>query len=224
MAHRKLKVFLIELALGWAAQKHKLTLDPQYKLPRLAYKGVPTSQRIRVDPEMLIQEVSSSSAADDDGEVSFPLMPKRLPLTAPARPRDGPGAGSKAATASVPPAASPGPPLPPQHLALPDHAVSYEGRPVEWVSVRVAFPSAVADASSSLVRAAVLQVINCIGVWGGGGVLHLCAARSTELPLPPHCPHPPPPTRTLLRSSSRAACPFTFPSRSECPPWAPLRR
>ena len=36
---RALKAFLIELALGWVGQKHKMQLDPKFKLPKMKYKG-----------------------------------------------------------------------------------------------------------------------------------------------------------------------------------------
>ena len=39
MANKRLKVFLIELALGWVQEKHHLILDSKYKLPRMKYKG-----------------------------------------------------------------------------------------------------------------------------------------------------------------------------------------
>ena len=36
---RKLKIFLVELAMGWASQKHSVALDPNWKLPKTRYKG-----------------------------------------------------------------------------------------------------------------------------------------------------------------------------------------
>ena len=59
---RRLKVFVVELALAWVGQKHKLELDPKYKLPHLRYKGVggPKVQRVRVDPRCLIHELDGA--------------------------------------------------------------------------------------------------------------------------------------------------------------------
>ena len=75
MANKRLKVFLIELALGWVQEKHHLILNPQYKLPRMKYKGQNVqSQNIRKDAEAskpIIEEIR-----DDDRKeaASFPLM------------------------------------------------------------------------------------------------------------------------------------------------------
>ncbi|KAL4425454.1 hypothetical protein ABPG75_009470 [Micractinium tetrahymenae] len=51
--YRPLKLFLIQLALGMAAQQTGLELDPQYRLPKMRYKGEggPPPQFIRVAPE-----------------------------------------------------------------------------------------------------------------------------------------------------------------------------
>jgi len=47
---RKLKVFLVELAMGWACRKHSIALDPNWKLPKLRYKGAQVlPQRLRLD-------------------------------------------------------------------------------------------------------------------------------------------------------------------------------
>ncbi len=47
---RPLKLFLIELAMAWAGQKHAVALDPAYKLPRLRYKGGAVQpQHLRLD-------------------------------------------------------------------------------------------------------------------------------------------------------------------------------
>ena len=48
MAHRKLKVFLVELCLQWVGQKYSLVLDPKYKLPHRRY--VRRSPRAADDP------------------------------------------------------------------------------------------------------------------------------------------------------------------------------
>ena len=36
---RPLKTFLVELAMGLAAEKHGVQLDPAWKLPKMRYKG-----------------------------------------------------------------------------------------------------------------------------------------------------------------------------------------
>lgn len=36
---RQLKTFLIELSMAWAAQKNNVTLKPDWKLPKMRYKG-----------------------------------------------------------------------------------------------------------------------------------------------------------------------------------------
>lgn len=47
---RKLKVFLVELAMGWASRKHSMALDPNWKLPKLRYKGAEVlPQCLRLD-------------------------------------------------------------------------------------------------------------------------------------------------------------------------------
>ena len=38
---RPLKVFLVELALGWAGEAHGLQLHGDWKLPKMRYKGSP---------------------------------------------------------------------------------------------------------------------------------------------------------------------------------------
>eukprot|EP00873_Tetraselmis_striata_P015838 jgi/Tetstr1/436102/TSEL_024950.t1 len=84
-AHRQLKNFIIELALGWVQHKHKLVLDPKYKLPRMRYKGEHVaSMRIRVDKKALVTEVEDTVEEDP----VFPLVTKPIPATA-ARPPKG---------------------------------------------------------------------------------------------------------------------------------------
>jgi hypothetical protein len=100
MGLRKLKVFVVELAMAWVGQKHKLVLDQKYKLPHLKYKGKdgPKSQRIRIDPKCLISEIDEP----EDYEVSFPLVTK--PLTQMARlPPEGLRKAAAATSATAPP-------------------------------------------------------------------------------------------------------------------------
>ena len=62
---RKLKLFLVDLALQWIAHKKSEQLDPKFKLPNLAYKGPdsgPVPQRMRRKKRSLIEEFSSSPA------------------------------------------------------------------------------------------------------------------------------------------------------------------
>lgn len=48
--HRKLKIFLVELAMGWATKKHSVALSPNWKLPKMRYKGDKVvSQHLRLD-------------------------------------------------------------------------------------------------------------------------------------------------------------------------------
>lgn len=55
---RRLKQFVIELCLGWAGQKHKLSLDPKFKLPKILYKGSQVeAQRMRVDKKPMVTEI-----------------------------------------------------------------------------------------------------------------------------------------------------------------------
>ncbi|EIE23612.1 hypothetical protein COCSUDRAFT_41800 [Coccomyxa subellipsoidea C-169] len=67
---RKLKIFLVELAMGWASQKHSVALDPNWKLPKMRYKGDKVqSQRLRLDRKPLVTDLG-----DVLDEPSFPLV------------------------------------------------------------------------------------------------------------------------------------------------------
>lgn len=69
--YRPLKAFLVELALGWVGSKHSLTLDPRFKLPRMAYKGAtPRPQRLRAERRPLVTDVTPD---DDEEGPTFPL-------------------------------------------------------------------------------------------------------------------------------------------------------
>lgn len=79
--HRPLKAFLIELALEWAGSKHKMQLNPKFKLPKMTYKGAEVRpQRVRIDKKPLVTDVTG----DLDDEPSFPLMPSKPALKAAA--------------------------------------------------------------------------------------------------------------------------------------------
>ena len=87
-AHRRLQVFLVELAMGWTSSKHDLILDPKFKLPRLRYKGDQVqTHTIRKDPKRVVQEVQ-----EVEEEPTFPLVTKKLPATAKNLPKGARGA------------------------------------------------------------------------------------------------------------------------------------
>ena len=87
-AHRRLQVFLVELAMGWTSSKHDLILDPKFKLPRLRYKGDQVqTHTIRKDPKRVVQEVQ-----EVEEEPTFPRVTKKLPATAKNLPKGARGA------------------------------------------------------------------------------------------------------------------------------------
>ncbi|CAG9462092.1 unnamed protein product [Pedinophyceae sp. YPF-701] len=135
-SNRRLKHFLVDLALQWAAHKHKLDLDPKFKLPRLTYKGEsPVPQRLRADKKPVVQEIT-----EVEEEPQFPLLTK---------PRK-PGAATVAPPPAAPPAASPAQ-APDDAPAAPagriEHSVELVGRPVECMVVSARLPSAAAEAA-----------------------------------------------------------------------------
>eukprot|EP01025_Chloroclados_australasicus_P032781 TRINITY_DN3328_c0_g1_i1.p1 TRINITY_DN3328_c0_g1~~TRINITY_DN3328_c0_g1_i1.p1 ORF type:complete len:426 (+),score=53.08 TRINITY_DN3328_c0_g1_i1:107-1279(+) len=74
-AVRKLKNFVVELAIGWIQHKQQCQLDPQYKLPKMKYKGdMIRSQRIRADKKQLVTDMG-----DVIEEPEFPLVTKSIP-------------------------------------------------------------------------------------------------------------------------------------------------
>ncbi|KAF8055399.1 pih1d1 [Scenedesmus sp. PABB004] len=151
-AHRPLKAFLIELALGWVGSKHGLRLDPRFKLPKMAYKGAAVrTQRVRAAPRALVTDVTS--AADD--APSFPLLPARpkaaaamAPAAGGGRGRGGGSGGSGSGGAAA--AAAPGAGAAPSSDAAPGagagpssswpHEVACEGRPVTRMVVVLQLP------------------------------------------------------------------------------------
>lgn len=80
-AGRPLKLFLVELALGWAGQKGGAALDRHYKLPRMRYKGAaPQPQAVRLERRPLVTELAQAPP----GEPSFPLLAQRRSAPCPA--------------------------------------------------------------------------------------------------------------------------------------------
>jgi len=121
-AHRRLQVFLVELAMGWTSSKHDLILDPKFKLPRLRYKGDQVqTHTIRKDPKRVVQEVQ-----EVEEEPTFPLVTKKLPATAKNLPKGARGAAGGGGGGGGGPRAA-------------DVAVEYEGRPVERVRVALSW-------------------------------------------------------------------------------------
>ncbi len=69
---RKLKVFLIELAMAWAAQKHSVTLRPDWKLPKMRYKGDKVmAQRLQLGPKPVSARHPSNCAM-----IHGPMVPR----------------------------------------------------------------------------------------------------------------------------------------------------
>ena len=54
---RPLKVFLVELALGWAGEAHGLQLHGDWKLPKMRYKGSPTPQKLSLVRQQQVCQV-----------------------------------------------------------------------------------------------------------------------------------------------------------------------
>ncbi len=121
-AHRRLQVFLVELAMGWTSSKHDLILDPKFKLPRLKYKGDQVkTHTIRKDPKRVVQEVQ-----EVEEEPTFPLVTKKLPVTVKNLPKGARGAAAVGGERGG-------------GLRAAEVAVDYEGRPVERVRVALSW-------------------------------------------------------------------------------------
>ncbi|KAG2484901.1 hypothetical protein HYH03_016287 [Edaphochlamys debaryana] len=158
-AARRLKVFVIEMCLGWVAKKLGAELDPRYKLPKMRYKGeVVATQRIRADDK---RKALVTVLPQVEEEPSFALRTKKAPApppVGPAAPTTSTAATSATAPAasgtagSAPPAAAAGAGPGPSSFAFgaaggkagaaagspaPRVKVEYEGRPVEWIRVTV---------------------------------------------------------------------------------------
>ena len=98
---RPLKLFLVELALGWAGSKSGRVLDRRYRLPRMRYKGdAPQPQAVRLDARPLVTELAEAPRAAP----AFPLLVRRPASAAAARAGPGP-----AGPGSAPPDAAGGP-------------------------------------------------------------------------------------------------------------------
>eukprot|EP00887_Chlorella_sp_A99_P003490 scaffold7.g3490.t1 len=163
-AYRPLKYFLVQagalclcvVAMMWAESKHNLQLDPQYKLPKMRYKGdAPPPQLLRPDAtarqgagqqagQQLIAEVEAPGTCAAEGP-ALALPVNRAAARAVAKAVPAPAAG--AASAPVPPAGpaageggkgdGEGGGSAVQLPAL-EHSLEFHGRPVEAVSLRVA--------------------------------------------------------------------------------------
>ena len=151
MANKRLKVFLIELALGWVQEKHHLILDSKYKLPRMKYKGKDIqAQNIRNDEEgegsgrPIIEEIVDADAErkriaeENERPASFPLMTTKRKHTVTTKAQA--LRQNKAAHQSAPPpttataadAASDG-----GDGAELTHTIEFRGKPCESVVVRI---------------------------------------------------------------------------------------
>lgn len=155
--HRPFKAFLIDLILGHVGEKHKLQLDPKYKLPKMAYKGAgPEPQRVRAERKPLVTEV----AADAKQSKQQQQQQQQAGASSTAQPatRQLPGAAA-AATAGVAGKAGGGQQKSSDGAAAGplDYAIEYEGRPVAAVKVTVQLPgtAAVAAATAAEIRAEV---------------------------------------------------------------------
>jgi len=63
MSVKRLKLFLINMALTWLGQKYTTTLSSDFKLPSIKYKGKEVGRHtIRVDPSKgpMISEISGT--------------------------------------------------------------------------------------------------------------------------------------------------------------------
>jgi hypothetical protein len=139
------------------AQKHKLELDPKFKLPKMAYKGEQvSSQRIKKARKALVTEVDDApdqqqppvSASSASGRAASGVGASssggsssisKAPAAAAARP----GSGGKAPARGV---AAPGSDQ--QRLKPGQPCVVYEGRPAEVAVVTVQLPTSTAAAAA----------------------------------------------------------------------------
>lgn len=80
--HRPLKHFVVQLVLGSVEHKHAWALDPQYRLPRMRYKGQlpPPAQRVRTEDKgpgataALVQELPAAAAVAGAGAAPAPPL------------------------------------------------------------------------------------------------------------------------------------------------------
>lgn len=187
MAFRRLKVFLVDMCLGWVGQKAGLNLDPKYKLPRRSYLGDRVlPQRIRVDRKALITEVDeveeepsfalrapNAYAKQREASKRAERMKAAAAATAASAASAPTSSGSASAAvasdatpaASAPPPApgTPAAPAPPPPAAVgklptPKYEVKFEGKP--WTThavVTVQMPEGVGANEAHV--AAALEVV-----------------------------------------------------------------
>jgi hypothetical protein len=146
---RPLKAFVNELTVDYVSQKHKLQLDPKYKLPKMNYKGTEVrSQRVKLDPKVLVSDVTSTR---DNDEPSFPLVPSKA-VAAAKKAKAAAAAGVNGCLAGgAAQAAS-------SASSSWQHEVKCEGKPVTHMVVSVQLPAL--SSSSSWAQEAV-QVQLC---------------------------------------------------------------
>ena len=113
LVYRQLKVFIINLSMGWIQKQKNVTLNPKYKLPKMPYKGTSvTKQIMRVKKKPLVTDMQ-----DVVEDPEFPLLTKKRPITVPERPKssvrgrsnlvEAAASSSQASEQSKPPAALP---------------------------------------------------------------------------------------------------------------------
>jgi len=138
---RPFKAFVNELAVGYVSEKHKLQLDPKYKLPKMTYKGTEIRpQRVKMDPKPLVSDITSTRDSD---EPSFPLLPSKA---AAKKAKAAAAAGAAAAPSSSSKAAASSAGATVQGAAAGSnsswhHEVKCEGRPVTHMVVSVQLPA-----------------------------------------------------------------------------------
>lgn len=145
---RALKAFVNELTVGYVSEKHKLQLDPKYKLPKMNYKGTEIrSQRVKLDPKVLVSDVTSTK--DNDDEPSFPLVPSKAVAAAKKAKAAAAAAGatsvatpSAAATSAAAAAAAPSKAAAAAVSSSSwQHEVKCEGKPVTQMVVSLQLPA-----------------------------------------------------------------------------------
>jgi len=169
VAHRRLQVFLVELAMGWTCSKHDLELDPKFKLPRMKYKGEKVQTHlIRKDPKRVVQEVQ-----EVEEEPTFPLVTKKLPATVKNRPKAERGEPTEGSSGVGEGARESGP-------QASQVAVEYEGRPVERVRISVSWGTGEGRGGSESVQ------VEDVAVAVTGETLEVRAkgVRDVDVPLP----------------------------------------
>jgi hypothetical protein len=124
--YRPLKQYLVQLALGEAQRAAGAQLDPQYKLPKMRYKGEPEPLVLPPSPD-----APPSPAALLGGALQGAAAAAAAAAPAAAAPRRAAGIQEHR------PAASAGP----GGLVAMQHSVKFVGRPVEAVQIEVRLPA-----------------------------------------------------------------------------------